>query len=113
MTAGLKYMRWRREPAMRVRSKFVASFMPAASARKRSVRPMPGSAWAFESAVMLNIHDRPQEIVRQRGFIVAQMSRDDIQRAKRLLMQCTNRVQDCEALENFWPRWLAAVLRGR
>lgn len=41
-----------------------------------------------QSAVMLNTSDRPQEIVRQRDFIAAQMSRDDIQRAKRLLIQC-------------------------
>lgn len=41
-----------------------------------------------QSALMLKTEDVPQALLRQRDFIAALMSHDDIQRAKHLLMAC-------------------------
>lgn len=41
-----------------------------------------------QSALMLDTDEQPAELLRRRDFIAAQMSHDDIQRAKHLLMAC-------------------------
>jgi len=51
-----------------------------------------------QSALMLKADNGPEEILRRRDFIAAQMSHDDMQRAKRLLIQChKSEYKNCEA----------------
>jgi TPR repeat protein len=41
-----------------------------------------------QSALMLDTNDKPEELLRKRDYLSSQMSRDDIQRAKRLMINC-------------------------
>ena len=49
------------------------------------------------SAVMLRTSDKPEEILRERDFLAGKMSRDDIQRAKHLLIKChQSQYKECD-----------------